>query len=333
MSNLAFSIIIPVYNVELYLEECLNSLINQTFNDFEVICINDGSTDRSGDILKKYSEKDNRFKIINQENKGQSAARNTGLIEAKGEYVVFIDSDDWVENNLLESIYKIIEFKKYELIGINNLRVKEGVKANHEFNHLKNGEYTGIEYLERYISSKKYAPAAVWLFVFKNELFKNHALKFIDGYIHEDELFIPQALFYAKNVYISNLFLYNYRIREGATTNKSNIRKINDKFSISRLLIQFFKHHNYSSKLIYTNIKNLYLSAIRESIAIHEEKFAQKLLLKEDYRFLIKNSVSLKEKLFYYLIKIDIRLFGTLLKIIDVKRKIKNVFSNNTSLQ
>ena len=101
------SIIIPVYNAEQYLEDCLLSISQQTFGDFEILAVNDGSTDRSLEILKKYQEKEPRLKVFSQENKGVSAARNLGVEYAKGEYIIFLDSDDYIENNMIESLLKV----------------------------------------------------------------------------------------------------------------------------------------------------------------------------------------------------------------------------------
>lgn len=100
------SIIIPVYNVEKYLHECLDSIINQTFTDIEIICVDDGSTDKSSEILEEYEQKDKRFTVISQPNKGVSAARNRGMQQAKGKYIMFVDSDDWLAHNACEQAYK-----------------------------------------------------------------------------------------------------------------------------------------------------------------------------------------------------------------------------------
>ena len=97
-----FSIIIPVYNVEQYLRDCLDSVLNQTFSDWEAICVNDGSTDESSVILDEYAAKDSRFKMISQNNAGTAAARNTGLKVANGDYIFFLDSDDWIEDYALQ---------------------------------------------------------------------------------------------------------------------------------------------------------------------------------------------------------------------------------------
>jgi len=102
------SVIIPVYNVENYLEKCLLSVMWQTFNDIEIICVNDGSTDNSRIILEKYQKRDSRIKIIDKENGGLSSARNAGMKVATGEFYSFIDSDDWIENTMLEKLYNNI---------------------------------------------------------------------------------------------------------------------------------------------------------------------------------------------------------------------------------
>ena len=99
------SVIIPVYNVENYLRECLDSITSQTVKDIEIICIDDGSTDNSPKILKEYQKKDSRIKIITKENGGQASARNLGIKKAQGEYIAFIDSDDFIESEMLEKLY------------------------------------------------------------------------------------------------------------------------------------------------------------------------------------------------------------------------------------
>ena len=105
MGNVKISIIVPVFNVEKYLSECLNSLINQTLKDIEIICVDDGSTDSSPSILEEFRNKDERIKVIRQENSGVSVARNNGLAIAQGEYVGFVDSDDWVDADFFEKLY------------------------------------------------------------------------------------------------------------------------------------------------------------------------------------------------------------------------------------
>ena len=110
------SVIIPVYNVEKYLRKCLESVVNQTLKDIEIICVNDGSTDSSALILDEYARNDNRIKVYTQENQGQGAARNMALELAQGDYIAFVDSDDWLEVSALEELYKFITEKGAEAV-------------------------------------------------------------------------------------------------------------------------------------------------------------------------------------------------------------------------
>ena len=121
----AISIVIPVYNVEKYLRECLDSLINQTFNDFEVICVNDGSKDSSLEILNEYAQKDIRFKVISQENGGSGSARNNGLSRAQGKYVQFLDGDDYFEPEMLEKLYNLAEKHQADITVCSSRKVDD----------------------------------------------------------------------------------------------------------------------------------------------------------------------------------------------------------------
>lgn len=110
------SVIVPVYNVAKYLGRCLDSVLSQTFQDFEVICINDGSTDNSLEILHQYAQKDERVKIINQKNSGAGLSRNTGINMAQGDYLSFIDADDWIDKHFLEKVYHLAKVSKADII-------------------------------------------------------------------------------------------------------------------------------------------------------------------------------------------------------------------------
>ncbi len=118
-SNIKFSIIVPVYNVEKFLRESLDSIVAQTFKDFEVICVNDGSTDNSLEILNEYANKDSRIKIISQENQGQGVARNNAIDIAQGKYLLFVDPDDWIETNALEQIWNKAEATDANIVQFN----------------------------------------------------------------------------------------------------------------------------------------------------------------------------------------------------------------------
>ena len=134
-----YSIVVPIYNVEKYLEKCLDSIKNQTYQNFEVIMVNDGSTDNSNKIMKKF-ELDNRFKSYYKENGGLSDARNFGIIKAKGDYLILIDGDDYIEDDLLFQINKELQGKKYDIIrfGLNIVNEKGNI-----IREVKNIKYNG----------------------------------------------------------------------------------------------------------------------------------------------------------------------------------------------
>ena len=122
INNPKVSVIVPVYNVEKYLKRCLDSLINQTLKDIEIIVVNDGSTDNSLDILNKYAENDSRIKVIDKENSGVSDCRNIAMKQMKGKYIMFVDSDDWIDNNALEIMYTKIEEEKSDVVMCTYMR-------------------------------------------------------------------------------------------------------------------------------------------------------------------------------------------------------------------
>ena len=122
---MTISVVVPIYNTSIYLSKCLESLINQTYKDIEIICINDGSTDNSLEILNKFQKKDNRIKIITQENQGLSAARNKGIVEANGEYISFIDSDDWVDLDFFEKLITALEKEHADIAAGSIIRARK----------------------------------------------------------------------------------------------------------------------------------------------------------------------------------------------------------------
>ena len=142
--NIKFSIIVPVYNVEKYIKKCINSILNQTYKNYEIIIINDGSTDKSKKILESYKNIDN-IKIINQTNKGLSVARNIGIKNASGDYLLFVDSDDYIDNDLLENLNKNITDE--EIIRFQTRTVDESYKVLKEYNEMPFDTTTGNEAL------------------------------------------------------------------------------------------------------------------------------------------------------------------------------------------
>ena len=175
------SIIIPVYNVEKYLPKCLDSIVNQTYKNIEIICINDGSTDNSLKILEEYAQKDERIKIINQENQGVSVARNVGIDNATGDYILFVDSDDWIDRDTCKILKIELENEYYDLIIFNHSVVtKKSTRPT------------------KYIGGNKFA---FWAACYKTSIIKNNNIKFPKNIkISEDHFFKYNFLYYAKNI-------------------------------------------------------------------------------------------------------------------------------------
>lgn len=250
ISDMRFSIIIPVYNVEPYLRQCLDSVLGQTFGDWEAVCVNDGSTDGSLKILEEYAEKDLRFKVINQENGGLSSARNTGLREAQGEYVLFLDSDDWLESNALETIAEVLTDE--DLFCFSGRRFVEDTKDFHSADKLMEKTYqVGMDYYnENALLPRDFAFVCVVLRAYKRSFLSENHLKFKEGVFHEDNLFTPIACFYARKVKVINACLYNYRVRSHSITSTNDMKHLKDFLGIANDLAAFFVSETGSDKTV-----------------------------------------------------------------------------------
>ena len=280
------SVIIPIYNVEAYLAECLHSVVNQTFQDMEIILVDDGSTDRSPEIIKEFTEKDSRIRIITQSNCGVSVARNTGLHAASGEYILFVDSDDMIMPNSVETLYnKANETRSDLLIGnalwyVPNVPISVYFKRSEELNSL-----IGIAGEECYIKLKKVNnafPPLVYLFFMKRELIIRNKLFFKNEIIHEDELWCIQAMLNATRVTTIDFNYYYYRQREGSLMNSDNREfRIKSLFTVIKeikKLAQKSKQDNKSTDLInclYVKIFDLlrFINTLRWETESYEQPF------------------------------------------------------------
>lgn len=235
------SIIVPVYNVEKYLRKCLDSLINQTLKDIEIICINDGSTDKSLEILEEYKNRDSRIILLNQENSGQSVARNRGIEIAKGEYLGFVDPDDWVDLDYYEKLYNTASTNDTDIAAGGIIRVT-GIKKKKFLNFEKETltDNTKLKFELCDVPEKSY----VWNKIYKTERLKEIGLEFEKGIFYEDCIFTPQALFYLeKMVTVPNI--YYYYLRRGNSTVKQRSEKANaDNVYAHKKANDFIKEHN-----------------------------------------------------------------------------------------
>lgn len=228
------SVIIPVFNVEQYLRECLDSVVNQTLKDIEIICVNDGSMDNSLEILEEYARNDSRIRIINQINRGLSAARNVAVETANGEYILFLDSDDYIEKNTCELLYQKATMNNLDLLFFEAAAFYESEEL-HEKHRIKDTYYTrskkydavykGSELFTELIVNSDYIESACMQLIRKDYL--NHPCWFYEGIKHEDVVFTCGALLGAERVSCIQDKLYRRRVRENSiTTKKIDIKEL-----------------------------------------------------------------------------------------------------------
>jgi glycosyltransferase involved in cell wall biosynthesis len=214
------SVIMPVYNTELYVREALTSILNQTLTDIEVIVVNDGSTDNSLAVINELAATDGRVQVYSQENQGQSVARNTALDRAIGWYIYFMDSDDLLESTALKECYEKCERENLNFVTFDADIFTENGEDFRDFNYLRCGDipnrvYTGIEILE--ILLNKYSYRASPCLHFINASFLNRiGLSFYPGIIHEDELYMAQLYLQAERVGLIPKTIFKRRIRENS---------------------------------------------------------------------------------------------------------------------
>ena len=231
------SVIIPVYNVENYLRKCLDSLVNQTLKDIEIIVVNDGTTDNSQEIINEYVKKyPKKVVSIIQENGGQGAARNTGLLHAKGEYIGYVDSDDYVEENMYEELYKKAKEEDSDIVICGNNVVKE----NYE---LFSKEDVDKEFL--------LGKMDVWNKIYKKNIIVDNKIQFRSKVWYEDLDFTMKVYFSSKKISYVDKPLYNYLLREGSTMNNNNIKRNLELIEAFDSLIDYCK-----DKKIYNKAKD-----------------------------------------------------------------------------
>lgn len=219
------SIIVPVYNVENYIRKCIKSIINQTLKDIEIIVVNDGSTDSSIEKIVDLIEKNNNIKILNKKNGGLSSARNEGLKIAKGEYVAFVDSDDWIAKDMYEKLYNLACENNADIVQcdyINAYSEDDYIKVdNKEYIN----KYTGEQVLHHLYDERFIKTVVVWNKIYRRNLFDN--ISFPEGKLHEDEFTTYKLIHKSKNIINTSLAMYFYRQREGSImTSKFNVQKL-----------------------------------------------------------------------------------------------------------
>ena len=239
--NNKISIIIPVYNVEKYLKQCIESVMNQTYKQLEIILVDDGSKDMSGSICDEYVKKDDRIKVIHKENGGLSSARNAGIQAATGKYIMFLDSDDFLEEYACEILYNEIESRNLDYVMGNYIyTTSEGKKWEYPMFPVKDSFEVS---LQDYKKSFFVMNSVVVNKIFKREFIQKNNFKFVEGAIAEDAIFCSSCYTKSPKSYFLNKIMYNYRQNDTNTSISTNCNKL------------YFLKLDEAYKLIYHNYK------------------------------------------------------------------------------
>jgi len=237
----AISIITPAYNVADYLPECLNSILSQTFHDYELILIDDGSTDDTGKICDEYAAKDPRIRVIHQDNIGVSDSWNKGVALAEGEYIGFVDSDDFIHEEMYEILYKAVtetqsdiafcDFKKY-MFDIKNAVFDE--RTDYHFRISSTEE-------ELRSITQPYSAAFIWKGLYRKECIKD--IRFLSGYSIQDRMWSPIAVLHAKRIVRVDRALYMHLIRSGSNSRRDFSQNYTDAFYVHCRLLDYLKEN------------------------------------------------------------------------------------------
>lgn len=265
------SVVVPIYNVEDFLEECLDSISNQTLDDIEVICVNDGSTDNSLDILNDYAEKDSRFTVISQENAGHAVATNRGMELAKGEYLFLMDSDDILKLNALEDTVKVADEKDVDFVlfqAINYYMDTDEYKEQENYSMTKLADYIGDKVfnwkdIKQFVFKITVTP---WSKLYKREFIVNSGAKFPEGLIFDDNVFFWEVLFNAQRITFLREHLFIRRWHSASST-KAGDKRFIDSIEIYRLIWQVFKKYgafdDYKQRLYNSRVRVGYMRLSR----------------------------------------------------------------------
>lgn len=337
------SVIIPCYNTEKYLKQCLDSVINQTFKDIEIICVNDGSTDTTLQILEEYAQKDSRIKIVTQENKGLSGARNTGLEYVTSKYCYFLDSDDYIEPNLLDTAINILNNNQVDYYCFGSKVFiedeKDLVQDTESMNEYLRIKFNGVKTAIFDVGQNQ--NIHVWNKIFRTQIIKENNIHFIEGLLYEDIFFTWYYFFLSKKIYFDKNIYHHYRMHSNSIMEKTTLNKSFDS-AVSHLYnwYELFQTISQNKKLFSKNYRNLLIllrnykrRTIEMSPSVDKGKICQ---LTKDYKneldklyineFGLFKFLTNSQKLFYFQLgcrKSTLCFFGIKLKINHEKLHLK----------
>lgn len=243
------SVIIPVFNSEKYLKKCLDNIINQTLEDIEIILIDDGSKDNSLDIIKKYSEKHDNIKYKSKKNEGQAIARNLGIEMATGEFISFVDSDDYIETTMLEKLYKVAKKNKSDIVICDYIEEYENKQIP------RNSLYINADTLQKQYILCIAGPCSK---IIKTSIFKENNIRFLENNIYEDLAIIPALALYTSKISYFNEPLYHYVIRQNSTMQQTKYnKKLESIFNVMEYVYNQFDGKGYDEEIEFIYINHL----------------------------------------------------------------------------
>ena len=302
------SVIVPVYNVEKYLKKCLNSLVSQTMDNIEILVVNDGSPDNSEKIIQEYAKKYKNIRALKKKNGGLSSARNYGLQYATGEYVTFVDSDDWVKPEMYEKMYLKAREKDYDIVcsDINY------IYPDHEESIYTDPKEDTTNIKDVFI---KLYPT-VCTKIFKRELFIDNKLEFKSGVWYEDVELMYRMLPYIKSIGVVHEAYYQYLQREKSITSTVS-PKIYDYINNFNGIVDYYKENGlfdeYHKELEYAYVRYVYATFIKTCLAYDKEEYLKAVdeaikNVHEHFPNYRKNKYFYKSKKGLYLVKFDKRI-------------------------
>ena len=306
MNKDLISVIVPIYNVEKYLPKCVDSILNQTYKNLEIILVDDGSPDNSGKICDEYAKRDNRIKVIHKKNGGVSSARNIGLENITGEYIGFVDPDDYINKNMYEDMLYVIKNNNVDIVICNMIKVYDETKKINSLNTSKELLFvsSGNEKFNNLYNENSMLNSVVWNKLYKKRIFEK--LTFPDGKIHEDEYIMHYLLDRANAIaYIKGAYYY-YVQHNNSIMSTYSIKRLDSVYALENRM-NFFKEYNMKSceiKTMYSLCMNCIYNYINLNSKLYlEEKIKLKTRINEYYRILKKSKYLTfyeKLKLFFY---------------------------------
>ena len=247
------SIIVPVYNVKSYVGECVESLCRQTYTNLEILLVDDGSTDGSGEVCDEYAGRDERIRVIHQANRGLSGARNMGLDDARGEYIAFVDSDDLVSRNYVETLYELLMKYEADIAACAYIKgtteqltdIREKVLA---LDNVKEICMPSVKLLKQWHGKYKQQETVAWNKLYCREVWNGRKkIRFPESRNHEDVLISHLVVQGAKTIVLTTEILYFYRIRKGSITlpTEYDREKVWQNLRAQRERMEFFRAHRY----------------------------------------------------------------------------------------